>query len=321
MAKTAAMAAQDLRPKTGIQLFWVRFKKCWQLHLMMLLPVAYVFLFHYVPIYGIQISFKEYSPRKGIMGSAWVGLEHLKRFFGYYKWVDLVWNTLALSLYSIGVGFPIPIIFALIMHVNTQKGLKKFAQNITVMPHYISLVILIGMINTILNPMTGVIGYFSRLFGIAVTEDIRGSEGAFRHLYIWSGIWQGMGWSSIMYVSALSGVPDELHEAAKLDGATRLRRVWSVDIPTILPTVALMLIMRFGGILSVGYQKAWLMQNSQNIDVSEIISTYVYKQGIQKSEMSFGACVGLLQTAINLTLLCTVNWITNVLTDNEMGMF
>ena len=124
-----------------------------------------------------------------------------------------------------------------------------------------------------------------------------------------------------MYVSALSGVPDELHEAAKLDGATRLRRVWSVDIPTILPTVALMLIMRFGGILSVGYQKAWLMQNSQNLDVSEIISTYVYKQGIQQGEMSFGTCVGLLQSAINLVLLCTVNWITNVLTDNEMGMF
>jgi putative aldouronate transport system permease protein len=157
--------------------------------------------------------------------------------------------------------------------------------------------------------------------GVTDYLDIRGSKEAFRHLYTWSGIWQSTGWSTIIYVSALSGVPDELHEAAKIDGASRLRRVFSVDFPTILPTVALLLIMRFGSIMSVGYQKAYLMQNGMNIDVSELISTYVYKQGIKNGNMSFGTAIGLLNSVINTALVFLVNWITNLLSDNELGMF
>jgi putative aldouronate transport system permease protein len=228
---------------------------------------------------------------------------------------------LALSFYSIFAGFPIPIILALMLHVHTGKALKKIAQNVSYIPHFISLVVMVGILQTVLNPVSGFVGYFNRMLGVVDFTDVRGSKTAFRHLYIWSGIWQSAGWSTIIYVSALSGVPEELHEAAKIDGASRLRRVFSVDFPTILPTVALMLIMRFGSVMSVGYQKAYLMQNSMNIDVSEIISTYVYKTGLRNGNMSFGSAVGLLQSVINTILVFTVNWITNLLTDNEMGLF
>lgn len=321
MAKSAALANVNVLPTTKWQKFWIRFKKNWQLHLMVLLPLAYLILFHYVPMYGITIAFKDYSPRAGIMASPWVGLKHYEKFFGYYLWPQLVWNTLALSLYSIFAGFPIPIILALILHVHTGKTLKKVAQNISYIPHFISLVVMVGILNTVLNPVSGFIGYFNRIMGNVSYDDIRGSKTAFRHLFIWSGIWQSAGWSTIIYVSALSGVPEELHEAAKIDGASRLRRVFSVDFPTILPTVALMLIMRFGSVMSVGYQKAYLMQNATNIAVSEIISTYVYKKGIQSGDMSFGTAVGLLEAVINMILVFLVNWVTNILSDNEMGLF
>jgi putative aldouronate transport system permease protein len=320
MAQTT-VTSPVLVPKTGIRRFWLNFKRNWQLHLMMLIPFLYLAIFHYLPMYGMQISFKEYSPRLGIPDSEWVGLANLKDFFGYYKWTNLVVNTLSISLYSIFVGFPIPIILALILHVNTNKVLKKVAQNVSYVPHFISLVVMVGILNTVLNPVSGFLGYINKAFGNLAYDDIRGSKTAFRHLYIWSGIWQGTGWSTIMYVSALSAVPDELHEAAKLDGASRLRRVWAVDVPTIMPTVAIMLIMRFGSVMSVGYQKAYLMQNSANIQVSEIISTYVYKQGLAANNLSYGSAVGLMNSVVNTTMVVVVNWITNRLTDNEMGLF
>lgn len=321
MAKSAAIAAPTKLARTPMQKFWARFKKNWQLHLMVLVPLAYLILFHYVPMYGITIAFKDYSPRAGIWGSQWVGLKHFEKFFGYYLWPQLVVNTLSLSLYTIFVGFPIPVILALLMHVHTGKALKKIAQNVSYIPHFISLVVMVGILQTVLDPVAGIIGYFNRMIGSASYDDIRGSKEAFRHLFVWSGIWQTAGWSTIIYVSALSGVSEDLHEAAKIDGASRLRRVFSVDFPTILPTVALMLIMRFGSIMSVGYQKAYLMQNASNISVSEIISTYVYKQGLQKGNMSFGTAVGLLNSVINVILVFIVNWVTNILSDNEMGLF
>lgn len=321
MANQVAVTNRPLVPKTGFLRFWLNFKRNWQLHLMILVPFLYLLVFHYFPMYGIQISFKEYSPRRGIPGSEWVGLANFKDFFDYYKWPNLVVNTLAISLYAIFVGFPIPIILALILHVNTNKVLKKVAQNVSYVPHFISLVVMIGILNTVLNPVSGFLGHIYRWLGVTSYDDIRGSKEAFRHLYVWSGVWQSSGWSTIMYVSALSAVPDDLHEAAKLDGASRLRRVWSIDLPTIMPTVAIMLIMRFGGVMSVGYQKAYLMQNNMNIDVSELISTYVYKTGLRSGNMSFGSAIGLLNSVVNTVIVFVVNWVTNLLTDNEMGLF
>lgn len=321
MSKSATAEATTLVPKKGWPRVWLNFKRHWQLHLMLLIPTAYLILFSYVPMYGIQIAWKNYSPRLGIWGSEWVGWVNFTKFFNYYQWTNLVMNTLALSFYSIFAGFPIPIILALILHVHTGKVLKKIAQNVSYMPHFISMVVMIGILNTVLNPVSGLLGYINRVTGNLSYDDIRGSKEAFRHLYIWSGIWQGAGWSSIMYVSALSAVPEELHEAAKIDGASRLRRVFAIDLPTIMPTVAIMLIMRFGSVMSVGYQKAYLMQNSMNSDVSELISTYVYKQGIRSGNMSFGSAVGLMQSLINTILVFAVNWVSNLLTDGEMGLF
>lgn len=320
MSKRAAIAVQNQLPVTPAQKFWVRFKKNWQLHLMVLVPMLYLFLFSYAPMYGLQIVFKQYSPRAGIPASPWVGLKHFQYFFNYWKWPQLVWNTVSLSLYHL-LTFPLPVILALVIHINTHKGLAKFAQNVSYIPHFISLVVMIGILNTVLNPVSGFLGYIYRVTGKLDYDDIRGSKDAFRHLYIWSGVWKGIGWSSIIYLSALSGVPEELHEAAKLDGASRLNRVWSIDIPTILPTIVLLFIMEVGGIMSVGYQKAYLMQNEQNIDVSELISTYVYKEGIQRANMSFGSAVGLLNSIINTSLVFLANWVSNALTDGEMGLF
>ena len=321
MSNRSAVATNTMLPRTKAQKFWVAFKKNWQMHLMIIFPLAYLILFSYVPMYGVQIAFKDYSPRAGIWDSAWVGLKHFTKFFDYYLWPNLVWNTLSLSFYSIFLGFPIPIVLALVIHVNTGKALKKLAQNVSYVPHFISLVVMVGILNTVLNPVSGFLGFINKMTGNLAYNDIRASKESFRHLYVWSGIWQGAGWSSIIYISALSGVPDELHEAAKLDGASRLRRVWSVDIPTILPTVCLMLIMRFGSVMSVGYQKAYLMQYDTNLEVSEIISTYVYKQGIRKNNMSFGTAIGLLNSVINMVLVFLVNWVTNALSDGEMGLF
>lgn len=321
MAKTAVAKQETLIPKKGFRRFAHNFIRDWQLYLMIAIPVIYIFVFSYLPMYGIQISFKEYSPRKGIWGSDWVGLEHFTQFFGYYLWPNIVWNTLALSLYSLAVSFPMPIVLALIIHVHQGKKLKKFAQNLSYMPHFISLVVMMGILNSILNPVSGLLGAFYRMLGITQVEDIRASADAFRHLYIWSGIWQGVGWGSILYVSCLSGVPEELHEAAKLDGASRVRRIFAIDLPTIMPTVGLMLIMQCSGLLSVGYQKAFLMQRSTNTVKSELISTYVYKQGIRTGNMSFGSAVGLLQSVISLGLTCLSNWIASTLTDGEIALF
>lgn len=321
MAKTAVAKQETLIPKKGIRRFVHNFIRDWQLYVMIAIPVIYIFIFSYLPMYGIQIAFKTYSPRKGIWGSDWVGLENWSTFFGYYRWTNIVWNTLALSLYDLFVVFPLPIILALIIHVHKGKALKKFAQNLSYVPHFISLVVMIGILNTVLNPISGLLGVIYRMLNIRGVSDIRTSAEAFRHLYIWSGVWKNIGWSSILYVSCLSGVPEELHEAAKLDGASRLRRIWSIDIPTIMPTVGLMLIMNCASLLSVGYTKAYLMQSTTNLETSELISTYVYKQGIMSGNMSFGSAIGLMQSVISLGLTCLANWVASTLTDGEIALF
>lgn len=317
----SAIAAPTLVKKSKFQRFLMNARQNWQLHLMLLLPAVYVILFSYVPMYGIQLAFKKYTPRKGIWGSEWVGFSNMIKFFEYYRWPNLVWNTIALNIYDLCLYFPMPIVLALALHCYTGKFLKSLTQNISYIPHFISLVIMVGIINSVLNPVTGFIRHIYNLFGVEGDVDIRGNKDAFRLLYTLTDLWQGMGWSAIIYISALSAVPEELHEAAKMDGASRLRRVWSIDIPTLMPMVALQLILRMGGMMSLGYQKAYLMQNDMNMDTSEIISTYVYKSGLISGNMDFGTAVGLMEAVINTGLVFVVNKITNLLTDNEMGLF
>lgn len=306
---------------------WNKFKQSWQLQVMLLLPLVYLLIFHYGPMYGIQIAWRKYRTRDGIFGSTWVGWENFLEFFEYYKWKMLVTNTLAISFYQIIAGFPIPIILALFLHVSDHKILVKITQNVSYIPHFISVVVMVGILNQIFNPVTGFYGTIMRflrshdIIHIQGYPDIRSAEGAFRHLYVWSGIWQAMGWGTILYIAALAAVSPELHEAAKIDGASRWKRVLHVDIPTILPTISIMFILRSGSIMSVGYEKVYLMQNTLNINKSEVISTYVYKYGLARNKLSYGTAVGLMNSAINSALIIFVNFIANKLSDGEAGLF
>lgn len=321
MAKTPVAAAESLRSRTPLQRFWITFLKNWQLHLMMLLPLAYILIFHYGPMYGLQIAFRDYRPRAGIWNSEWVGLKHFYKFFSNIRWQRIVLNTVRLSLYSIAASFPVPIILALILHVNEHKILKKVTQNLSYIPHFISMVILVGIINQIFNPYSGLWGAVQNVLGIRDYTEITTNPDSFDHLYVWSGVWQSMGWSAIMYVAALSGVSQELHEAARIDGASRWKRVLHVDLPAIAPTISILLILRFGHVMSVGYEKIYLMQNNLNISRSEVISTYVYKNGLAANEHSFGTAVSLMNSVINTAMVLLVNWITNRLSDGEAGLF
>lgn len=318
MNKTAQRLADPNQSK--FQKFLIRCKKNWQLHLMVLLPLAYLIIFAYVPMYGVQIAFKDYRPRAGIWGSEWVGLQNYRDFFSNYKWPLYVKNTLTISLYSILVGFPIPIILALILHVNNHDKLKKLTQNISYLPHFISVVVMVGIMNQLLSPISGVYAAIMNALDLPVT-DLRGNPDAFYHLFVWSGVWQNMGWSTIMYVAALSAVPHDLHEAAKLDGASRWRRVIHIDLPSIMPTICMMLILRFGSIMEVGYEKTYLMQYATNLEKSEVISTYVFKNGIAAAQYSYGTAVDLMNSLITICLVLLVNWITNKLSDGENGLF
>lgn len=321
MAKTLQEPVHSLQKKKGLAGFAVNFKKNWQLHMMILLPLIYIILFNYAPMYGLQIAFRDYRSRRGIWGSEWVAWENFQKFFSNYHWGLYVKNTIIISLYSILAGFPIPIILALMLHVNERPLLKKLTQNVSYVPHFISTVVMVGILNQIFNPYSGLWMNIQNLLGIEYTGDIRNDPDAFYHLYVWSGVWQGMGWSAILYVSALSSVAPELHEAAKIDGASRWKRVLHVDLPAIMPTICIMLIMRFGSIMSVGYEKVYLMQNSLNMEKSEVISTYVYKVGLGNNDLSYGTAVGLMNSVINTGMVLLVNWITNRLSDGENGLF
>jgi len=310
-----------LRDQKGFARFWSTFKRDWMLHLMILGGLTYYILFEFVPLYGTQIAFRNYRVRAGIWGSEWVGLKNFQEFFLTYRWKEIVWNTFILSMYSIAVGFPIPIILALFLHVSSRKVLKSLAQNISYIPHFISVVVMVGLMFQLMNPVTGLLATACKALGIQLKGDIRYANNTFRHLYTWSGVWQNMGWSTIMYVAALAGVSMELHEAAKLDGASRFRRIFCVDLPAIAPTIAIMLILRFGSVLSVGRDKVYLMQNSLNIERSEVISTYVYKYGLANGRTSFGTAVGLMNSAINSFMIIFVNLIANWVSDGEAGLF
>jgi len=291
-------------------------KRNWLLYFFLLPAVAYVATFCYAPMYGIQIAFKDYRMSLGVAGSRWVGFQHFVNFFNGYNFWTLLKNTLFLSLYSLVVGFPIPIIVALI--INELKGkYKTVVQTILYAPHFISTVVLVGMMTIMFSLSSGVVNsIISELGGEKIY--FMGSPQYFRHLYVWSGVWQGMGWSAIIYIAALAGVDPGLHEAASIDGATRMQRIIHINIPSILPTIIITLILKIGSLISVGYEKTFLMQTDLNIDVSEVISTYVYKRGIVNMNYSFSAAVGLFNNVINIILLVLANKISDKVTKTSL---
>ena len=257
-------------------------------------------------MYGIKIAFKNFSASDGIWGSPWVGTYWIEQFISSPMFWNYFLNTLILSLYSLLAGFPAPIILALIINYIASPRFKRVAQTITYMPHFISVVVLVGMMSSFLSPSSGFVNTFLSMFGIEPIYFMGKSE-LFRHLYVWSGIWQNAGWDSIIYIAALTSVSPDLHEAAIIDGASKLQRIWNIDLPSILPITITLLILNCGGILGVGFEKAYLMQNYLNLNVSEVISTYTYKIGLQLSEFSYSTAIGLFNTLINFIVLVIVN--------------
>jgi putative aldouronate transport system permease protein len=277
------------------------------LYILLVLPLVYFFVFAYIPMYGAQIAFKRFNPVDGIMGSPWVGLRHFIKFFTSYQFGRIIPNTVLLSFYQLAAGFTVPIILALALNSTLSTGYRKLVQMITYMPHFVSTVVVAGMILQLLNSRIGLYGVMSTLMGHQAV-DLLGKPDAFRHIFVWSGVWQNAGWSTIIYMAALSNTDPELHEAAMIDGANRFKRVIHIDIPTILPTATILLIMNAGQIMNLGFEKVYLLQNPLNLRTSEVISTYVYKVGLTgNSDFSYGAAIGLFNSFINLTLISTVN--------------
>lgn len=293
-------------------------KRNWILYVFLIPALLYIILFNYAPMYGLQIAFKNYSFAKGFSDSPWVGLKWFKTFFETPRFWDILKNTLRVSIYSMIVSFPFPIILALCMNNAKWMKWKKFAQTVTYMPHFISTVVLIGMMSVMFSPTSGVVNNVLSWFGGFGHTYFMGKAEYFPHMYVWSGIWQGMGWGSIIYMAALAGVDPSLHEAAMIDGANKFKRVLHIDLPTIMPTVAIMLIMNCGKLLNVGYEKIYLMQNDLNITYSEVISTYVYKVGLGSQRYSYSTAIGLFNNVVSFIFLIIVNKIVDKLTGSGL---
>lgn len=276
------------------------------LYAMMLLPLASLIIWNYIPMYGIIISFKDYSPAYGIMGSPWAGLRHFERFFNAYFFWDVIANTLRISLYTLLVGVPLPIILALMFNELRSKKFKSLAQTISYIPNFISIVIVVGMVLFFASPVDGVLNAIIQYFG-GKPIDFTGSPGMFPHLFVWSGIWQSVGWGTLIYTAAMSGIPQDQYEAAHIEGASRLQNIRHITIPAIMPTIVISAILATGSVMSVGFEKVLLMQNDANLATSEVLSTYMYKAGIINGEYSFSAAVGFFNNIINFIVLYLVN--------------
>ncbi len=288
----------------------------WPLYLMLIPGMVYLFLFNYIPMYGVTIAFKDFMASKGIMGSPWVGMENFERIWRSPDFFPILWNTLILSVYQLVLTFPLPILISLLINACSSKRFGKFIQNLTYAPYFISVVVLVGMMMILFSP-TGVFNILIEKMG-GTAQLFMGEEKYFRHMFVLSAVWQTTGWSSIIYLAALSGVNPELHEAALIDGASKLKRILYIDLPWILPTAVIILTLNAGKVMSLGFEKAYLMQTSLNIGVSEILSTYVYKKGLLDVDYSFSAAVGLFNNVINLILLLAVNKVSKKLTDSSL---
>lgn len=321
--KTCTITAEEKRRRKTAQreLTKKQIKARWQIYLLLLLPLAYIVIFAYVPMGGLVMAFKDYDMTKGIWGSDFVGLANFKEFFASYKFTQVLKNTLTVSFYSLVVTFPIPIIFALILNAFPLKRYNKIVQTTTYIPYFISTVVMVGLVMQVLNYRTGIYGAVYSLFTGKVAPDILGKASSFKHVYVWSSVWQTTGYSAIIYIAALANVDPSLHEAAKIDGASRFQRVRYVDWPSIMPTATIMLILAAGNIMNVGFEKVLLLQNDLNIASSEVISTYVYKVGLARGigDFSLSTAIGMFNSVINFVLLVSVNWLSKRLSGN--GIF
>jgi putative aldouronate transport system permease protein len=289
----------------------------WGLYLLLAPAFILLLLFVYKPIYGIIIAFKDYRAIYGFWGSPWVGFKHFIQFFNSYQFIQTLKTTVTLSLYSIIAGFPIPVILALGINQMHARGFRKVFQVAIYLPYFISTVVLVGMLLVLLSPSSGIVGHFFRLLG-KEAPNIMAEPQLFSHVYVWSGIWQGAGWGSIVYLAALAAVDPELYEAATVDGATKMQKIFFIDIPMLIPTAIILLILNSGNVMRIGFEKVYLLQNARNLNVSEVISTYVYKVGLINAQYSFSAAVGLFNNVVNFVILVAVNKLAAVLSENSL---
>lgn len=287
------------------------------LYLLMLPSIIIFLLFTYYPMYGVIIAFKNFTPAEGILGSPWVGMKNFLQYFNSYQFGLTIRNTIVISLYTIAVTFPLPIVLALMCNQIRAKRFKKFFQVSTYLPHFISTVVMCGMLILFLSPSTGIISKLVGLLGFEL-PNLMGSAPAFPSIYVWSEAWQHVGWDSILYIATLSAVDPTLYEAATMDGASKWKKMLHIDVPALLPTATIMFILRMGSVMSVGFEKIYLLQNTLNSSTSEIISTYVYKMGLISNQYSLSAAIGLFNNVINLVLLLLVNQISKKLNDTSL---
>ncbi len=288
----------------------------WELYLMLLFPVTFIIIFNYIPMGGVILAFKNFALRKGIFGSPWAdeyGMGNFIRFFSNYNFISTLRNTLVLSIYSILVNMPSAILLALGLNYVRKEAFKKTVQMVSYFPYFISTIVLASMINMLFNTRTGALG---QLYFTLTQSNILADAGQFANLYVWSGVWQGVGFGAIIYLAALSSVDPQLHEAAIIDGANVLHRIWHIDLPAIIPMVTILLILNMGSVLNVGYEKVLAMQNQNNINMSEVISTYAYKVSLAASipDFSYGTAIGLFQSVVGFILVLAANKTANKLT-------
>lgn len=295
------------------------FRKYWQMYLLLVPVIVYYIMFKYVPMLGLQIAFKDFSFRKGIWGSEWIGFDHFVRFFSSSQSIDIIMNTLILGVQSLILCFPMPIILALIFNEIRSKKFKKTLQTITYAPHFISTIVVCGMLISMVSPSTGI--FNTLLMNLGIIDEpiyVMGSAKYFRPVYVITDIWKDSGWSAILYVSALAAIDESMYEAAEVDGASRWNQLIHITLPSIVPTIITMLILETGKVLSIGFEKVYALQNDLNLSVSEVISTYTYKQGLENLEYDYATSIGLFNSVISFIMLVTVNYLSKKFSKNSL---
>lgn len=304
------------RYRKQLDSLWLRIRRNWQLYVLLFLPVVWLIVFRYGPMYGAQIAFKQYQPAVGIDGSPWVGFANFERFFNSFRFEQVIMNTLIVSFYSLIASFPIPIILALSLNQVKNRFFRSGVQMITYAPHFISTVVIVGMLIYFLHPRVGLTAALANLLGLDAPNWM-GDPGAFRHIFVWSGVWQETGFAAIIYLAALSTIDPALHEAAVVDGANRIQRIRYIDIPGLMPTAMVVLVLSTGRVLEVAFEKVYLMQNPLNLGVAEVINTYVYRVGLLNPilDFSYATAIGLFKGIVGLLLLVAVNHAARRLTN------
>ncbi len=298
---------------------WRRARRSWQLYVMLSLPLLWLLVFQYWPMYGVQIAFRNFNVVDGITGSPWVGLAHFERFVSSYNFWQIIKNTVILSVYSLVAGFPLPILLALALNHIGRTWFKKTVQMVGYAPEFISMVVMVGIIFVVLDPRIGMVNQILGLAGIGPI-DFMGNAGYFRHIFVWSGVWQTVGFGCIIYLAALTSIDPTLHEAAIMDGASKLQRIRDIDLPGIVPAAMVLLILDLSAILSIGFEKVLLLQNPINLQVSEVVDSYVYRVGLAAPlpQFSYAAAIGLFQSVIALVLIVLVNQLARRIDDASL---